>query len=130
MLERVDEFEYLGRFLRYDSTDMRTVRKNLMKARKTWARLRNVLRGEFADPKTCGMFYKAVIQQILLYGCETWVITKAMYRMLKGFHMRAAYRMAKINKPKKLENGEWYYPPSEAVFEEVGLHSIEHYIEN
>ena len=76
------------------------------------------------------MVYKAVIQQILLYGCETWVITKAMYRMLKGFHMRAAYRMAKINKPRRLENREWYYPPSEAVFEEVGLHSIEHYIEN
>ena len=76
-----------------------------MKARKTWARLRNVLRGEFADPKTCGMLYKAVIQQILLYGCETWVITKAMYRMLKGFHMRAAYRMAKINKPRRMENG-------------------------
>ena len=49
--------------------------------------------------------------------------------MLRGFHLRAAYRMAKINKPRKLDDGEWYYPPSEDVFAEVKVHSIDHYIE-
>ena len=128
-LERVDFFEYLGRLLTYNDTDMRTVRKNLKKARKTWGMLRNLLRGEFAPPEVCGMFYKAVIQSILLYGCETWVITKPMLRMLRGFHLRAAYRMAKVNKPRKLDDVEWYYPPSEDVFAEVKIHSIDHYIE-
>ena len=37
--------------------------------------------------------------------------------------------MAKVNKPRKLEDGTWHYPPSKAVFEEVGLYTIEHYIE-
>ena len=128
-LERVDFFEYLGRLLTYNDADMRTVRKNLKKARKTWASLRNLLRGEFAPPEVCGMFYKAVIQSILLYGCETWVITTPMLRMLRGFHLRAAYRMAKVNKPRKLDDGEWYYPPSEEVFAEVKMHSIDYYIE-
>ena len=37
--------------------------------------------------------------------------------------------MAKVNKPKKDENGRWKYPPSEDLFEEVGLLPIDQYIE-
>ena len=36
MLERVDVFEYICRFLTFDDTVMRTVCKNLMKSQKTW----------------------------------------------------------------------------------------------
>ena len=108
---------------------MRALRKNLKKARRTWARLSNVLKGENAPPAVCGMFYKAAIQSILLYGSESWVITTAMKRILRGFHIRAAYRMAKEHRPRKLDTGEWYYPPSEAVLNEVKLYEIEHYIE-
>ena len=37
--------------------------------------------------------------------------------------------MAKVNKPRRLDDGKWYYPPSEEVFAEVKLHSIDYYIE-
>ena len=36
--------------------------------------------------------------------------------------------MAIVNKLRKEPNGTWVYPRSEDVLEEVGLHSIEHYI--
>ena len=63
----MDVFEYLGRLLSNDDGDLRTVRKNLKKARWVWARLQNVLESEGADPRVCGMFYKAVVQSVLLW---------------------------------------------------------------
>ena len=128
-LETVDVFEYLGRLLSNDDGDLRTVRKNLKKARWVWARLQNVLESEGADPRVCGMFYKAVVQSVLLYGCETWVVTPAILRMLSGFQIRAAWRMAIHNKPRKLNDDTWVYPRSDDVYKEVGLFSIEHYIQ-
>jgi len=39
------------------------------------------------------MFYKAVIQSVLLYGCETWVITPTVLQALAGFQNRMARRL-------------------------------------
>ena len=33
------------------------------------------------------MFYQAVVQAVLLFGAETWVLTEAMYRKLEEVHM-------------------------------------------
>ena len=74
------------------------------------------------------MFYKAVVQAVLLYGSESWNITASSRRVLEGFHLKAAWRMAIVNKPRREPDGTWVYPRSEDVMEEVGLHSIEHYI--
>ncbi len=47
---------------------------------------------------------------------------------LKGFHIRATYRMAKKNKPKRGLNWEWIYPRSEDVLKECGMKTMEEYI--
>ncbi len=50
------------------------------------------------------MFYKAVVQSVLLYGSKTWNLTKTVLARLEGFHIRAAYRMAEKHKPRKEPN--------------------------
>jgi hypothetical protein len=47
---------------------------------------------------------------------------------LEGFHIRAACRMAKENKPKRGPNWEWIYPRSEDVVKECGMKTMEEYI--
>ena len=32
------------------------------------------------------MIYKAVFQTVLLYGTNSWVVVKAMLKVLEGFH--------------------------------------------
>ena len=54
-----------------------------------------MLRAENASPRVCGMFYKAIVQAILLFRSETWNIMPAMQKRLEGFHTRAAYRMVR-----------------------------------
>ena len=73
--------------------------------------------------------YKAIVQSVLLYGSETWVLSPAVMARLEGFHIRAAYRMAKRHVPRRGTNHQWVYPSSEAVLEECGMHTIQHYID-
>ncbi|KAL7523823.1 hypothetical protein ACHAXR_000346, partial [Thalassiosira sp. AJA248-18] len=97
-LERVEVFKYLGRLLAFDDNDMRAVRNNLKKARKSWRMLSRLLRAESIGPRVCGMFYKAVVQAVLLFGSETWALTPSAMKCLEGFHIRSAYRMARVNR--------------------------------
>ena len=73
------------------------------------------------------MFYKATVQAVLLFGSETWNVSTAMLARLEGFHIRAAYRMARNNKPLQNARG-WEYPASGDMLKEVGLYPVEHYI--
>jgi hypothetical protein len=129
VLECVEVFRYLGRLLSQDDDDIQAVWSQLCKARGTWARIGQVLRWENAPPRVSAKFYKAIVQSVLLYGSETWVLSPAAMARLKGFHIRAAYGMAKEHVPRQGPNLQWAYPPSEAVLEECGMHTIQHYID-
>ena len=126
-LERVEVFKYLGRLLAYDDNDTQTVRGNLKKAHSDWVRLSRTIRAKNASPRVCGIFYKATVQLILLFGSETWNLSPKSLKSLKGFHLQAAWHMAGI-RPMKLWDGTWKYPNSMAVLDGVGLKTIGHYI--
>ena len=67
--------------------------------------------------------YKAVVQSLLMYGRESWVVTGDMLKVLTAFHHRAARR----NLGMTAEHGagrEWEYPAVEEAMESVGLHTI------
>ena len=69
-------------------------------------------------------FYTAVVQAVLLYGSKTWVLSPTALARLEGFHIRAAYRMAKQHKLRRGPGYQWIYPKSEDVLEECGLRTI------
>ncbi len=87
-------FKYLGRLLACDDNDTQAMRGNLAKARKCWARVSHVLRAENAALQVCGVFYKATVMSVLLFGSETWSLVPGTLKRLDGFHHRAAWRMA------------------------------------
>jgi hypothetical protein len=74
-----------------------------------------------------GMFYKAVIQAVLLYGCETWTLTTPMIKALEGFHHRVARRITRMT-PVRHGNGQWNYPPIQDALDAAGLYPIREYI--
>ena len=126
-LERVEVSKYLGRLLAYDDNDTQAVRNNLKKAQSVWGRLSCTIWEENASPRVCGIFYKATVQLILLFGSETWNLSLVGLKSLEGFHIQAAWRMAGKG-PWKVLDGTWAYPNSAAVLDEVGLKPIAHYI--
>ena len=124
VLEQVEVFKYLGRLLAQDDHDIQAICAQLWKARATWARVGQVLRSKNASPRVSAKFYKAVVQAVLLYGSETWVLSSTALARLEGFHICAAYRIAKENKPCRGPGHRWVYPKSADVLEECGLKTI------
>ncbi len=47
------------------------------------------------------MFYKATVQAVLLFGAEMWNLTETALKKLEGFHIKAAWRMARNHKPRQ-----------------------------
>jgi hypothetical protein len=88
-----------------------------------------VLQRENAPPRVSTKFYKAIVQSVLLYGSESWVLSPTVMARLEGFHIHAAYRMVKEHVPRQGPNLQWVYPSSEAVLEDCGMHTIQHYID-
>ena len=97
--------KYLGRLLTLDDSDMPAVHSNLRKARRCWARLRRVLRAENTAPWICGVFYKATVQAVLLFGAETWNLPPTGMKQLSGFNVRCAYKMALQHTPRRNPDG-------------------------
>ena len=93
-LDQVEVFKYLGRMLAYDDNDTQAMQSNLKKAWWCWAQLSCVLRVKDATPTVCGVFYKATVQAVLLFGSETWNLSQSAMKCLEGFHIRAAQHMS------------------------------------
>ena len=57
-----------------------------MHARSVWGRVGKLLRREEADPKVSASFYMSVVQAIILYGSEMWVLSESMAKRIQGTH--------------------------------------------
>ena len=74
-----------------------------------------------------GRFYVAVVQAMLLFGSEAWVMTPRSEKALEGFHHRAVRQMAGMG-PKSQWDRTWVYPPIGEALKMVVLEEIRVYI--
>ena len=84
-ISQVTSFKCLGRVLAAEDDDWPEVVHNHQQARHKWARMTQILSREGADARTLGQIYLAVVQSVLLYGSETWVLTPLMQRVPGAF---------------------------------------------
>jgi hypothetical protein len=68
-----------------------------------------------------GSFYKAIVQSVLLYGSETWVISAANMRKLASFHPHGCARFISNRHIQPDDEGTWTYPSNESVLEDAGF---------
>ena len=84
-LEMVISFKYLGRVLLVADDEWLTVVQNVVKARTVWWRMSKILSRKVARPRISGFFFKSIIQSVLLFDAESWVVTPHMIWYLRGF---------------------------------------------
>ena len=65
-----------------------TVVIKFWKARKMWDQLTRIFGWEEANMQVSGTFFKAVVQVVLIFGFETWVMNPCMRRELGRLHNR------------------------------------------
>jgi hypothetical protein len=127
-LESVSTFKYLGRPLSSHGDDWAALRKNLDKARLRWALISRVLARERATPRVSAMFYKAAVQAVLLYSCETWSITSGMLAVLESFHHRVVRRLTHRHAYYLRHADLWIWPSITEALQEAGMFTIREYI--
>ena len=63
------------------------------------------------------------MQQVLLFGTETWVVSPMMERALITLLHGEAKRLTG-RQPRRERDGEWHHPSLEGAMEEAGLTDI------
>jgi hypothetical protein len=126
-LKKVPLFKHLGRMVSEINSDYPTLYRNLRRAKQKWALLSRVVTKDAVLPWAAAIFYKVIVQTVLLYSCECWTITPTMLKILRGFHHRVIRRIT--GKVARLEQGVWIYPPIREALAESNMEPIEVYIQ-
>ena len=86
LVEKVVTFKYLGWPLDQTDDGWLLVRLDIKRERKVWGRLGKILRREGPVPRVLEMFCRVVIQVVILFGLDTWVLLAATERTVEGTH--------------------------------------------
>ena len=68
-----------------------------------------------------------MVQAVLIFGSETWVLNPRLNKSLEGFHHRAV-REISVMGPKRQQDVTWVYTPIGAMLARVWLEEIGVYI--
>ena len=127
-IDRVRHFKYLGRTFTDNDSDTMCIMENIKKAKQRWNCIAKILKDEGANPRCMAKFYITIVQAVLLYGAESWCITKGDMNKLNSFHLRAVRYLTGKHIRKKSET-EWEYPDHTTLLKQCGLLEIEIYIQ-
>ena len=86
-----------------------------------------ILSREGASLRVSRFFFKAMVQAVLLFGSETWVVTPPMDKALGGFQAQLARRLRRWIL-RRTPYGKWIYTSAATAQEEAGLLTMEDYI--
>lgn len=120
-LEEVLKFVYLGGTLTQKGGSEEDIRSRLGKARAAFSKLRNIWKSSQLKLNTKLKIFKSNVVAVLLYGCETWRMTKSDETKLGVFLHKSLRRLMKIYWPMKVSNKEIHNranisPISEQIF--------------
>ena len=115
----MDSFNYLGRVLHRTDEEWPAVRWNIGRARQVWGSLGKLLSREGADPIVSANFYQALVQVVLLFGAETWVLTEMMLQKMEGVHVSFLRKVTGMS-VSKLGVDTWKKEEAERVLQATG----------
>ena len=86
-----------------------------------------ILIREGAETKVSRKVFKAIVQEVLLFKAETWVLTPRMERALRIFQHKVARRITG-RQPRRRGDRSSDYPPLAATMAESGFEEIGTYV--
>ena len=91
-IEKVDDFLYLGGY----TNTTRDINSRITKA---WGALNSLTRIWCSRIKTSTKIriFKSTVESILLYGCESWTMTKTLVKKVDGTYTRMLRRVKNVS---------------------------------
>ena len=107
LLNAVDNFKYLGSIVSTDASLDAEITARIAKATAAFGRLsKRLWTNNGIQLNTKIGVYKAAVLTSLLYGCETWTLTRKQVRCLEKFHQTTLRKIARIRWFHKVTNYE------------------------
>ena len=119
VVEEVSEFVYLGSKITADGDSTSDVESRIAKARAAFASLRNIWKSSAISIKTKIRIFKSNIIGVLLYGAESWKVTKVIVHRLDVFQTKCLRRILKVFWPNTISNKDLYRRTSTSPISEM-----------
>jgi len=103
-LEKVKDFKYLGAWIATTEHDF------IVRKAKAWAachKMKKVWKSDLRKDLKIRLF-QATVESILLYGSETWTMTKALVKKIDGCYTRMLRMVLNVNWSSHTTNRELY----------------------
>ena len=98
-IEEVDEFRYLGSIVSKKGETDEDIQVRIGKARQAFAMLRPIWRSTALTTRTKLRFFGSNVKAVLLYGAETWRLTKELKQKLQVFINKCLRSILRIWSP-------------------------------
>jgi hypothetical protein len=90
-------FKYLGSFISFGLCDDYNIEKQVTAATQSMGALKTVWDSPHLDIWSKYLLFRAIPMNLLLWGCETWLIRKALSNKLEVFLHRNIWRILCIS---------------------------------
>ena len=99
----VDNFKYLGSMVVSSETDIK-LRKG--QAWGAFWKLKNIFKSKTLTKEIKISIFKTAVLAVLLYGCESWIITKQLEQSLNSFATNCYRIMLNVKKSERKSNDQ------------------------
>ena len=96
-MEEVHNFKYLGSILSRDGTCEAEIQVRIGSAMAAMTKLTKIWKTKNISLPTKLRLYRALVQTIVLYGCETWTLMAATERKLQAFENKCMRKILQIS---------------------------------
>jgi hypothetical protein len=74
--EKITQFKYLGTSVTYDNDLSVEINNRIISANRSYYGLKKQLKSHLLSTQTKIKLYKTLVRPVLMYGCESWSLTK------------------------------------------------------
>ena len=92
-VEEVDKFTYLGANVSKDGGTTADIKRRIALASSQMKTLNNIWKATSISRRTKASLFKSLVLSVLLYGCETWKLTKGEEEKLDIFQTKSLRRI-------------------------------------
>ena len=105
-LKQVENFKYLGATISAYTDCIQDIRIRTAIALKAMTELHKTCENNLVSMNTKVRLYRALIQPIALYGCESWTLTQYEEKKLLVFEMAALRKFLGLRRIDKIRNDD------------------------
>jgi hypothetical protein len=100
----VEQFKYLGKTLTNKNSIQEEIKSRLKSGNAGYYSVQNILSSSFLSKNVKIKIHRTIFLPVVLYGCETWSLTRKEERRLRLSENRG---MRRVFGPKDDVRGEW-----------------------